>query len=60
MKFQLRPLKNVQKAPSAAFQWLAVNSDPQMWIKGWKKMVGRKVRLSFQLQTDKQIGRAHV
>ncbi|WP_321941331.1 glycosyltransferase family 2 protein [Paraburkholderia tropica] len=53
MKFQLRPLKNVQKASSAAFQWHALNNDPQMWIKGWKRMVGRKVRLSFQLQTDK-------
>ncbi|MFM0499350.1 glycosyltransferase family 2 protein [Paraburkholderia caffeinilytica] len=53
MKFQLRPLKNVEKTSSTAFPWLAINNDPQFWIKGWKKMVGRHVRVSFQLQTDK-------
>ena len=52
MKFQLRPLANIQKPSSGSFQWLSTNNDPQFWIKGWKKMVGRRVRISFQLQTN--------
>ncbi|PTB20706.1 glycosyl transferase family 2 [Trinickia symbiotica] len=53
MKFQLRPLKNLEKTANTAHQWLAINNDPQFWIKGWKKMVGRHARISFQLLTDK-------
>ena len=55
MKFQLRPLHNAESTASGPFQWLATTNDPQFWIRGWKKMVGRHVSISFQIQAEEPL-----
>lgn len=52
MKFELKPLNNVETSVDQSFGWKAVNADPQFSISNWEILRGRALRISFRLVTS--------